>query len=112
MIKVRPITQSQLNTLGTSIVSEDWSSVKCENNTDDKLATFTKTVFALLDTIAPTKEIKISCDDPAWMNTRIKTFIRKRNREFHKHGKSDKWKCLKTKCKSFVKKAKAHFTAT
>ena len=69
---------------------EDWSAVISENNTNDKLEVFTNTAFTLLDTFAPTKEVKISCDDPSWMNSRIKTVIRKRNREFDKNGKTEK----------------------
>ena len=99
-------------TIGSSLVREDWSNILSINDTDSKLEIFTNTVFALLDKVAPIKEVKISCDDPAWMNSRIKTIIRKRNREFEKHGKSEKWKYLKNKCKKLVKKAKTNFAET
>ena len=112
VIKVRPITQSQLNILGSAIVMEDWSAVISENNTNDKLEVFTNTAFTLLDTFAPTKEVKISCDDPSWMNSRIKTVIRKRNREFDKNGKTEKWKSLKNKCRILIQKAKTDFATS
>ena len=70
-ITVRPITKSQINAIGNWIVNEEWKAVLVENDVDPKLDMFTATVFTMLDAIAPMKKIKISCDDPAWMNTRI-----------------------------------------
>ena len=108
-ITVRPITKSQMDTLGNWITNEKWEYVLEEDDTDNTLEKFTNTVFTILDTVAPTKKIKISCDDPAWMNSRIKSAIRKRNREFDKNGKTQKWTALKKKCKKMCKKAKNDF---
>jgi hypothetical protein len=44
------------------------------------------------------------------MNTRIKTVIRQRNREYDKHTKSEKWRKLMKKAKSMVKNAKRNFS--
>ena len=52
------------------------------------------------------KTIKISCDDPPWMHARLKILIRKRNREFEKNRKSEKWRKLMLTCKKACKKAK------
>ena len=111
LVTVRPITQSQLNALGNWIVDEDWEGVINNNDTDDSLENLTATAFHMLDAVAPVKEVKISCDDPAWMNSRIKTYIRRRNREFDRHGKSTKWKSLKKKCQKLCKSAKNEFTS-
>ena len=46
------------------------------------------------------------------MNSRIKTYIRRRNREFDRHGKSSKWKSLKKKCSKLCKNAKNDFAAS
>ena len=73
-----------MNVLGNSLVNEKWEHVLCEDDIDGKLQLFTRYVFSILNEIAPVKLIRISCDDPVWMNTRIKTQIRKRNREFDK----------------------------
>ena len=50
----------------------------------------------MLDTVAPTKSGKISFDDPAWMNSRIKALIRKRNRAYVKSSASQLKKNLPT----------------
>ena len=109
LVSVRPITQSQMNALGKWIVQEQWENVLNEKDTDTALDIFTSTVFTMLNSVAPTKQVKIACQDPAWMNTRIKSMIRKRNREFDKHGKSQKWKNLKRKCHQLCKTAKNGF---
>ena len=59
----------------------------------------------MLNTVAPEKNIKIALDDPPWMNTRIKTMIRKKNREFDKNSESEKWRKLLKKSKSMVNRA-------
>ena len=112
LVTVRPITQSQINSLGNWIVDENWANVINETETDRKLDLFTSMVFNMLDVVAPTKEVKISCDDPAWMNARIKTLIRRRNREFDKSGKTFKWKSLQKKCKKLCKTSKNKFSSS
>ena len=112
LVTVRPITKSQMDALGKWIVGENWEFVIDENNPETSLDNFTTTVFHMLDSVAPVKEVKISCDDPAWMNSRIKTYIRKRNREFDNYGKSNKWKSLKTKCHKLCKTAKNNFATS
>ena len=63
----------------------------------------------MLNTVAPEKEVKIALDDPPWMNSRIKTVIRNRNREFDKNSKSEKWRKLLKKSRTMVKTAKKNF---
>ena len=83
-----------------------------EKDTNTKLEIFTTMTFTMLDAVAPTKQVKIACDDPAWMNTRIKTYIRRRNREFEKNSKSRKYKALAKKCTKLCKTAKREFATS
>ena len=106
---VRPITNSQLAALGKWISNENWDTVISEKATNMKLDVFTNMVFTMLDVVAPTKSVKISCDDPAWMNSRIKALIRKRNRAYVKNPSSSKYKSLKKKCEKLCKSAKKEF---
>ena len=108
-VTVRPITNSQLAALGKWISNEKWDTVISENATNMKLDVFTNMVFTMLDAVAPTKSVKISCDDPAWMNSRIKALIRKRNRAYVKNPSSSKYKSLKKKCEKLCKSAKKEF---
>ena len=108
-VTVRPITNSQLAALGKWIVYEKWNTVTSENDTNMKLEKFTSMVFTMLDAVAPTKTVKIACDDPAWMNSRIKALIRKRNRAYSKNPSSLKYKTLRKKCEKLCKSAKKDF---
>ena len=105
-ITIRPITDSQLFAIGKLLTTQDWSHVKIVQNVDDKVTILNDTLSILISEIAPEKTIKISCDDPPWMNARLKILMRKRNREFDKHKKSPKWRKLMLTCKKACKKAK------
>ena len=109
-ITVRPLSSSQIDALGRWISLEQWDELGTSSDVDKQLQLFTEKVFTMLDAIAPEKEIKISLDDPPWMNTRIKAIIRQRNREFDKNSKSEKWRKLMKKAKSMVKTAKKNFS--
>ena len=108
-ITVRPMNKSQTNALGEWLVNEKWAHVLNENDVDKKLYNFSESMLTMLNDIAPAKEIKIACDDPAWMNVRIKSLIRRRNREFDKSRKTEKWRKLKKKCHQMCKSAKQNF---
>ena len=101
--------KSQVDALGTILVNEKWAHVVDQNDVNDKLDCFSESLLTMLNELAPIKQIKIACDDPAWMNVRIKEYIRKRNREFDKFGKSEKWRKLEKKCKKMCKAAKLNF---
>ena len=47
---------------------------------------FHNVVLTGLDLLMPTKEIKISVDDVPWMNHRLKSLIKKRQKAFYTYG--------------------------
>ena len=108
-ITVRPLTDSQIAAIGRWIAVEKWDFIDAIADVDEQLETFTTSTFYFLDTVAPLKEVRIAMDDPPWMNTRIKNIIRKRNREYDDHHKSEKWRKLLVKSKSMIKAAKKNF---
>ena len=108
-LTVRPFTDSQIAAIGRWIAGEKWDKIDTITDVNEQLESFTASIFAILDTVAPTKEVRIALDDPPWMNTRIKSIIRQRNREYEKHYKSEKWVKLLKKSKSMVKNAKKNF---
>ena len=109
-ISIRPLNISQTEALGRWLTTCDWNIIMKDSlSTDSKLQTFRNAMNSKLDEIAPVKNIKIACDDPPWMDVRIKQLIRKRNREYDKNKKSMKWRELNKKCKSKCKNAKQNF---
>ena len=109
-IVVRPIKQSQLEELGRWLQKQDWNTVIEQiTNTDNKLSKFYELVHNKINEVCPLKTFKVSIEDPPWMNIRIKTEMRKRDREFQKHRKSPKWKSLNLKCRQMCENAKASY---
>ena len=48
---------------------EAWEGVTIEDNADKSFEVFTIPIFTMLNAVAPIiKQVKITCDDPAWMN--------------------------------------------
>ena len=96
-LTIRPFTSSQLSALGRWIASESWDHINALDDVDTQLESFTSSMFLMLNTVAPEKQIKIALNDPPWINTRIKSVIRQRNREYDKNFKPEKWKKLSKK---------------
>ena len=96
--QVRPIKDSKKQEFGCWIGSYDWKEMICASSVNDKVSIFQNLLTDQIDNFFPCKIVKISVDDPPWMNSRIKTELRKRNREYSKNGKSDKWRHQKQKC--------------
>ena len=92
------------------MATEPWDHLLTFSDVDMQLESFTSSLFLMLNAVAPEKQVRIALDDPPWINTRIKTIIRQRNREFDKNGKTDKWRKLMRKSKSMVKGAKKSFS--
>ena len=57
-----------------------------------------------LDLFCPEKTMKVSSQDKPWINGELKAIARKKNREYNKRGKSEKYKKLSQK---FEEKSKA-----
>ena len=108
-ITIRPFTDSQISAIGRWIASQSWDTMTTLPDVDSQLESFSSSVTFMLDSVAPQKIINIALDDPPWMNTRIKTVIRQRNREYDKNSKSEKWKKLLNKSRKMVKIAKRNF---
>jgi len=93
-VKVRPITKHAISAIGNMFGKHNWEEVLNEPEPDDKLSAYKNTIEIVLDSVAPMKEVKIAGDEPAWMNSGIKMILRKRDREYNKKGKSDRWRTL------------------
>ena len=110
-ITIRPISNSDKAAMGQVIASQDWHELLINDSVDKKLEIFSETIDIILDVVAPKKTVKIACDDPPWMTAAIKNLMRKRNREYDKKKKSEKWRILNKEVKVLCKKAKEKLAA-
>ena len=106
IIKIRKITGSAMEAMGNFFYNHDWKEVLDEQNTDMKVNKYKETINVMLDACAPEQEIKICLDEPIWMTAKLKTELRKRNRELSKHGKTVKWRQLLGKCRKMTRDSK------
>ena len=60
-----------------------------------------------MNAIFPSKKVKLSIKDKAYITYEIKKLDRLKKREYKKHGKSEKWKKLEKKFQIKLKKAAA-----
>ena len=69
----------------------------------------TRILNELLDRCFPIKTLLIKSSDDPWITKEIRRIIKKRNREFKKHGKTDKWYRLNKLVASKIAEAKNRF---
>ena len=108
-IKVRPITQSGMNTMGNWIRNQHWGDIYEADSAHDKAQLLQTLLFDKFEELFPEKTRKVSSDDQPWISHKLKTLDRKRKREYHKHRKSEKWSNLNKEFKESVKVAKRDF---
>lgn len=103
---VRPMKDSDIRAFGTWIVHHDWAEVYEKASAVDKCDAFYATLHTGIDKYFPTKIITLHSTDKPWMNSYIKSLIRKRQQVFHHGHRTRKWKRLRNKIRREIVKAK------
>ena len=94
IIKYRPLPDSSVRKFGQWIVAEDWNCIKNRMSPTEQSVAFEQLVRAQLDQFCPEKEMKISSQDKPFITAELKKIDRKKNREYTKRGKTEKYKQL------------------
>lgn len=81
-VSVRDKKPSSKQALGRYLSESNWSSLTEPSNTQDKYSYFNTIVQIGLDTICPTKKIRIHRNDPPWITTKFKSLITLRQKAF------------------------------
>ena len=110
-VTFRPIPESGLKNLETWANRQDWKSVTSVDSTHEKAANLQSTLMNALDKYLPEKTGNFSSDDSPWVTPQIKSAVRRRQREYRKHRRSDKWNNLDDKVNNLVSKAKRKYYA-
>ena len=93
-IKYRPLPDSSDSKFGDWTVRENWENISEEMTSSEQVSHFEELVSARLEEFCPLKEIKLSSKDKPFISAELKQIDRKRNREYVKRGKTEKYKEL------------------
>ena len=90
-------------------MNEGWEYVNKSNTTTNQALELQNLLQVNLDQILPTKSVKLSNKDKAWMDRELKILDRTKKREWCARGKSDKYVKLKQEFDQKFKAAAAKF---
>ena len=95
IIKYRPLPETSVRRFGEWIVGESWDSVSSELSATQQAIQFENLVKENLDKFCPEKQMKLGPQDKVFITSELKRISRLKNREYLKHGKSEKYSKLK-----------------
>ena len=104
-ITVRRMPESQINSFGRMLVKEKWEFMLSEKENPTELVNkFDEYNAKVIDAFFPTKNVKVSKCDKAWMNQQLKNLRRQKQREYRKKGISPKYEELERKFEEIKRK--------
>ena len=106
---VRPMPESKYTLFENWLKEQIWECVISVETVHEKAAVLQSTLLAAMNKIFPEKEVSFTGDDQPWINSKIKTEIRKRKRIYAAQRKSPMWNKQNTIVKILVKSAKRNF---
>ena len=106
-VRYRPLPEDGVRKFGKWITSQNCETqYRSERFTADEQAMWLqKLLIDKLDEVCPVQTMKVSYQDKPFINNELKTLSRKKQREYVKNGKSEKYKKIKAKFDDKYKKA-------
>ena len=105
--QIRPLPLESVNECGKYLGTYSWENIYNCENANEKAAVFHEFLMSTLCHFFPEKEVKKSPFDKKWFTPSIKYIHRKKQREFFKHRKSQKFISLQKKFRQ-MKRANIH----
>ena len=96
-IKIRPLPKKSIQSCGKFISTYAWEDIYNCKTADQKVDIFHNFIKNTLDSFFPEKKIKKSPFDKKWFTPTLKIIHRKKQREFLKYRRSEKFKKLQKK---------------
>ena len=102
------------NVLRNKVNAVDWNSLQ-DNNIDTYANNIHSTVMSLATECIPNKHVRVRPVEPAWINSKIKRYIRKRKRAYKRAKRTNvandwiKFKTLRNKTISEIRSSKKSF---
>ena len=104
--EIRPLPESLLETFDIKLAAENFEMLR-QLPVQNMVDTFQNMTDKLLSETFPIKKITISPDDRPWFNENLRKLKRLRQREYSKHGRSEKYLKIMS---SFTEKSKAEIS--
>ena len=109
---IQPFPESGILEFGQWIQTESFNCVSSADSSTEKVDAFEHLMTDKINTIFPSKNIRIYNDDKEFMNDKLRKLRRQKSREYQKHKKSNKFLELQqkylemkeTNCKEYVMK--------
>ena len=101
----RPLPDSGILEFGQWVTSESWDCLDSNQSTDEQVAAMQELMTTKMDSIFPTKQVKLSLKDKPYITCQLKQLERQKMREYRKHGKSERYSNLKSRFDKKLKKA-------
>ena len=92
---IQPLPESLFHPFEQKITTQLQKFVISQNSSTDSVQQFQDTLKSMVDDTFPKREIKICSDDKPYFTEKLRKLKRIRQREYHKHGRSDKYLELK-----------------
>ena len=93
-IVYRPFNEERLQQMWQWIIKENWVSVACEKSAHGKAVALQQMLLGKYKEYFPEKKRVISSDDQPFFSEKLSMLRRRKGREYRKHRKSSKWKCM------------------
>ena len=103
-VKTRPMPASRVAAFCSDLTKHEWSEVKLNDNTDEKVEEFHRVLKEKLEKHLPERTVTMTNLDKEWMTPELKQLLRQVQRERMKQGKSLKYKQLRRKFRCIKRK--------
>ena len=100
---IRPLPSSLIQSFSEKFSTIDFTYL-CELDINQMVTSFEEQTTSLINNIFPEKRILVSYTDQPWFTEELRLLKRNRQREYQKHGKSDKYLQL---CQNFEARAQS-----
>ena len=105
----RPLPESGIHAFGRLMIHEDWETVQMEDDPTAQDVALQTLLTEMLDSTCPQKIVKVRTEDKPYITKELKILDRKRQREYTRHGKTDKYQELNSRYKLKMKAASQDF---
>ena len=108
-IETRKFSEENFTAMGRALEAYDWSFLKGISSINERMKAFHDTLFGLFSTCFPLRKKVILSENEPFIDEALMKLRRKRNREYNKHRRSEKYLQLETRYQGLLSKSMKRF---